>query len=282
MGKSLLQDAQNVLQYFRDCGCKINPSSRFGHITRILEKGYVSPDHPDFNIAQEAVREVQQMDFIFRELSSIQQDKTLKDKVKKLIKDSVLPEEGDEHSFGRDAQCELYVAAICQKAGLHPVLVEPDIQCALGSIQYGIAVKRLKSDKQVEELVRKAVNQIEGCGLPGHIALDVSLAFNRDNQKLINVSDRQIDRAYKQARQRFGDDYYKRFKSWARGREARSVILIDHFIRQHPENGWTLDSFKFFINLSPDNQRRTREFDQFRRTFEFGLATPKAQSSDSR
>jgi hypothetical protein len=198
----------------------------------------------------------------------------MKPLLRKVIADSALPKHDSHRSAGRDAQCELHVAAICEKAGMAPELAEPDICCSVDGIRYGIAVKRVKSESQIEKHIRKASRQIELAELPGHIAMDVSMAFNPQNQRVVGVSDAELARAHQLATRRFGDAWFGRMKQWVRGRDVRSVILLDHFVRQHPVEGWGLNSFTRFIPLSPDNQRRRREFDAFQRRFIKGLATP--------
>ena len=90
----------------------------------------------------------------------------------------MLPNEDRSHSKGRDAQFELFVAAVCQNAGLHPVArEEPDVTCHIEGIKFGIAAKRIKSVTNLKKHVRKAAQQIEGAGFPGMIALDTNVAF---------------------------------------------------------------------------------------------------------
>jgi hypothetical protein len=52
--------------------------------------------------------------------------------VKKLLQDAALPQDNNSNTPGRDTQFELYVAAICLRAGLLPVFYdEPDIVCVV-------------------------------------------------------------------------------------------------------------------------------------------------------
>lgn len=274
MKRNLIDASAYVVERIQAYGCDLNAQSRYAMMNQILTHGYLEPNHPQFNSALEAVRDVQVMEFVFDQLADCEPADVLRSLVRRAIKDSTLPEQELGNSAGRNAQCELYVGAICQKAGMSPCFAEPDVQCTLDGVQYGIAVKRVKSESQIEKHIRKASRQIENVGTPGHIVLDISMAFNRDNQRLTGASDAELARAHRLARTQFGDDYYDRIKSWVRKRDARSVILIDHFVRQHPTDGWGLDSFTFFISLSPDNQRRHREFKAFRKQFSAGLATP--------
>lgn len=274
MKRTLIDASNYVLERIQAYGCDLNAQSRYALMKQILSRGYLEPNHPQFNLALEAVRDVQMMGFVFDQFVDCEPEDVLRSLLRRAIKDSTLQEQDLENSAGRNAQCELYVGAICKKAGMSPLFIEPDVQCTVGDIQYGIAVKRIKSESQIEKHVRKASHQIENAGTPGHIVLDVSMAFNRDNQRLVGIGDAELARAHRLTRFQFGDDYFDRIKTWVQGRDVRSVILIDHFVHQHPIDGWGLDSFTFFISLSPDNQRRHREFEAFRKQFIGGLATP--------
>lgn len=274
--RTLLDAAAFVVKSIQRMGCDVGGHSRYGRMHRILSNGPLEPNHPDFAIALESLRDARLMEFALGQLEGTIPVPVLQSLVRKAIQDSPLPQEDLDASAGRDAQAELYIAAVCQKAGLSPTFDEPDVRCTLDGSAFGIAVKRVKSESQLEKHIRKAARQIEGTGIPGHITLDVSLAFNRENVHLVGVDDADLTHTHHITRKKFGDDYFHRIKSWMRGRDVRSVILIDHLVRQHPSDGWGFDSLTYFISLSPDNQRRQREFEQFQARYVSGLATPAA------
>lgn len=277
MERTLLDASAFVVERIQQMGCDTCGHSRYGRMRSVLSNGTIEPDHADFAIVLEALRDARLMEFALGQLEGKIPASVLRSLVQKAIQDSTLPQEDLQTSSGRDTQAELYVAAVCQKAGMSPVFDEPDIRCTLdGGSAIGIAVKRVKSESQIEKHIRKAARQIEGTGIPGHIAIDVSLVFNRENEHLIGVGDAELTRVHRVTRKRFGDDYFQRIKGWMRGRDIRSVILIDHLVRQHPVDGWGFDSLAYFIPLSPDNQRRHRDFEKFRSQFVSGLATPPA------
>lgn len=109
------------------------------------------------------------------------------------MNDSVLPQQDRENSPGRDAQFELYLAAICQNAGLLPVdYEEPDVTCTVEGTKFGIAAKRLKRLSQIKNRIRKAADQIKNANLPGIIALDLSFARNQGNRPIISQVESQL------------------------------------------------------------------------------------------
>src|SRR5262249_50585828 len=98
--------------------------------------------------------------------------------VKKCRSDSTLLELDKEWTPGRDAQFELYVAAVCKQAGLLPVEYrEPDVVFSIGNLRYCIAAKRPKSIRAIDDCLRDACKQISCRILSGFIAMDTSLAF---------------------------------------------------------------------------------------------------------
>lgn len=241
-------------------------------------EGVIASDDPQFPVAREALRDVRILEFVFDTLTlglvNQADAELLKAMLRRVVKDASLLNNGDENSPGRDTQCELHVVAVCAKGGLQPILVEPDIQCTVGNDVFSIAVKRTKSIDNFEKHVRKAAKQIEQSRKPGVLVMDVSLAVNRDNQPILQpVSDEDFAMAHKKATKAIFDDYFRRFKDWIGGREVRGVVLVQHWLRQTLQDGWGCDTCWSFASLSPDNQRRHRQFEAFRKGFEAGFPT---------
>ncbi|MGA2253717.1 MAG: hypothetical protein ABSG53_03570, partial [Thermoguttaceae bacterium] len=158
--------AAYVMAEFREMG--FSPPSRLVEMHRVLSRGNVPFDDPDFFTALESLRDLHQLMFIFEQLHIHRTNSRFQKVVQHLLNDSVLPQH-DKDSPGRDRQFELYLAAICQSAGLAPVdYEEPDITCFVNGTKFGIAAKRLKSKKpsQLEKHVRKGADQLRQQGLP--------------------------------------------------------------------------------------------------------------------
>ncbi len=242
-------------------------NTRLDSMRRVLKRGYISPDNSDFPIAQEALLDIPMIAFVLNQREEFPQ-KELKAKLRLLVQDSPLPEQAQTSSPGRDAQSELYIAAVCKNAGMNATLGEPDVIVDLNGQQYGLAVKRLKSESKIKKRFKDAANQIEKSGLPGFIVLDIRQAFNPENTK-VQATGNELYTAFRGARKYFVDNHYDKMKEWQRGREIRGVIFMDHIIRLDRE--WGADSLTYSVNLSQNNQRRTREFDGFIRDFKKGL-----------
>ena len=123
----------------------------------------LAPYDPHFEAALEGERDLQVLAFVFDCAAKMPNRRhEFCRLIRNALKDSLLPNEDRGQSKGRDAQFELFVAAVCQNAGLHPVKPEePDVTCHIEGIKFGIAAKRIKNISNLEQHVRKAAVQIE-------------------------------------------------------------------------------------------------------------------------
>jgi hypothetical protein len=199
-----------------------------------------------------------QLDFILCALTASAIPAGFSDRLKMALHDAALPQESHAQTRGRDTQCELYVAAVCARAGLLPTLDEPDINCCHAGLTYGI----------------EASEQICRCGLPGIIVIDLSLANNGENFPVtLPLSDAQYEQAAKELIRRFIDNQFLKLTERVRGKNVQGLILLNHDIRQQANGGWGLDSATMATHLSPYNGRRRRIVDGFFKQFMKGLAT---------
>ena len=94
-----------------------------------------------------------------------------------------LPQMERGNSAGRDFQYQLYVTAICKAAKFLSVeQAEPDIRCHYAGENLGIAVKRLKSIRRLEDRIREGAKQLKDQEIHGFIAIDVTMALNEKNE----------------------------------------------------------------------------------------------------
>jgi hypothetical protein len=98
-----------------------------------------------------------------------------------LVSGQTLPQNEREQSKSRDIQFELCVAAHCRTAGYLVEPKEPDVLVHDPNGNFGIAAKRPKSPKTLERHIRKGSQQIHASGMPGLVAIDLSLIHNRAN-----------------------------------------------------------------------------------------------------
>ncbi len=286
---TLAEAAEDVVRRIESLGVRCEANSRFRRGKTIFAKGFIEPDDPDHAAAIESIRDVRVMHFALCELMGKVPDDILRGKVRRVIKDECSPRNESDKSPGRDIQAELHVAAVCANAGMQPAIEEPDVMCHVQNECFGIAVKRLKSRSQFEKKFRKGAGQIRQAGIKGIIAMDMSVAFNRQNRQLMtNGDNRQIQLARQQLMRKYVDPLHEKMKVWLAGREVRGLILIDHIISyDKATKDYHLDTHSlgvsFAVHKTPHgafvvcDERGHREFEGFWHKYQKGI--PNLQSS---
>jgi hypothetical protein len=219
MGRTRTENATWVIERLRDLDFDPNASSRLMKMQRVLSRGLVPFEDPDFFTALEAEHDMQQLAFILDRLIAHRDDAGFRALVTHVLSDSALPQDDREESPGRDAQFHLYLAAICQNAGLAPVTFdEPDVTCVVEGTTFAIAAKRMKDMSRLEKRVRKAAKQIMKVNLPGIIAVELSIAMNRDNTPLISPLVNSMFDMFIQARGNYiFDNHHQSIYKWVAG-----------------------------------------------------------------
>lgn len=273
--RSRAENAEFVIAYVRALGLSPQPQSRLMRMHRVLTRagGIISPEDQEFETALEAERDFQVLAFVFDQAEAHSTDAEFQRLVKNALKDSLLQNEDRGQSKGRDAQFELFVAAICQSAGMLPVSrEEPDVTCHVDAIKFGIAAKRIKKVTKLEKHVRKAADQIKKARLPGIIAIDTCVALNRDNERITaQIPDEQFGPLYKQPLKHFMDDFHDNIQDWVRGKGVRGLVIHDQQVRFQPNGEWSLVGMTMCVNTARENHRHNREFDMFQERYTTGL-----------
>jgi len=196
----LRQRVQEFEARLRDAGLRVIGSSRVGNYRRILARVARVIESPeddfDFRLLHQAIVECSQLLLIVEELARKPEVLGWRSKAQELLSGHDFPEGKEVHSPGRNTQFELYVAAVCRRAGYHIELAEPDLVVEAAQVRRGIAAKRLKSLGKLKDSLHDASNQLKLSGLSGFVALDLSpslaasndephVARNRDEAKVI-------------------------------------------------------------------------------------------------
>ncbi len=271
--RPLGEAADHVMCVVRGMGFDPSESSRLAQMRNILNKGFNKETDPNFEQACEALRDITLIDFAFDRLGHTVPPNVLRKKVQILVKDSCLPQDDPPETPGRDTQSELHVAATCQAAGILISLDEPDVIVEVNGTQYGLAVKRLKSLRQLRRRFCAAVDQIERSGRPGFVVLDMVLAANPENENLgFVVTDEGFCHIQSSRFDPFIKNNLQKFREWRAGREVRGVLVLDHLVGPvDAERKYGLRSWTEFTDLDPHNQRRRKEAMQFFREYQKGL-----------
>ena len=271
------ENATSVIDQVRALGLNPHPSSRLMRMRRALNRGPVPFEHPDFPAALEAERDMQHLGFIFNQVNAHRDSPRFQKLAKDLLSDSVLPQDNREQSPGRDAQFELYLAAICQNAGLLPVdYAEPDVTCVVEGATFGIAAKRIKSLAQVKHHIRKAANQIGKSQIPGVIALDLSLAWNRSNAPIISRIQSQMYLMILEAQGRqFFDKHHEDIYRWIAGKGVLAVVAFNFRIRLRQEDHWGLDGMTTWLSTTGGDEQAQPDYRKFYDGFWKGIPNVK-------
>ncbi len=108
----------------------LEPPSRVSEMHRVLSRGSIPFEDPDFFTALESQRDLHQLLFIFEQLGMHKDNPRFRNIVKHLLNDSALPQH-DQDSPGRDRQFELYLAqgqrvlTLCSSKDLEHVFIVP-------------------------------------------------------------------------------------------------------------------------------------------------------------
>jgi hypothetical protein len=263
------ENAAYVVQQIRALGVKVNDSSRLMRMKRVLDKGYVSPEDPDFPIALESMRDMQHIGFAFDQMNAQSECRRFRDVIRRLLKDSPLPHMDREESTGRNAQLELYLAALCQRAGMGPVdYEEPDVTCVADGIKFGIAAKRVKSLDQVRKHVKKAAEQVEKSKLPGIVVLDLSMAWNRQNMPITSGIMSQLYEMTAIAKtNQFFTENRENIERWVQGKGVLAVLVLEYVVRLRRDRSWNLEGMSNWFSTTFGDLQADREFDVFYRNF---------------
>lgn len=263
-----------VFDKFAQLGLSIPGGSRFHAIKSLYESSTepFKPDNPKYDVVLEAERDIQTMAFVFENCDGFSNSNEFLRLLRLVIKDSALPQSDREGSDGRDNQFHLYVAATCHRAGLLPRLQEPDIVCTLKDLEYGVAVKRIKNAKRLEERILGAAEQIQRARMPGIIACDISMAINRDNLRPDTVGkEDEFAERYLAAMSFYAERNFDSFCRWLKGTETRGVILHDSYVTDARHGDAAFLGFSFGIGTVRHNARREKQFVAFKRQYDTGL-----------
>ncbi len=262
-------------------GVRVPQSSRLRRMHDLYHSGLgtIEPTHPDYEIALEGERDMQLLAFAFDQLAQSESSDVYRGLLKKLVSDSVLPQNDRDNSPGRDAAFEIYVAAVCSAAKLHPVTFEePDVTCTLDGTKYVLAAKRLKNLRNLKKRVSKAVKQIDRSSLPGVIVLDLGLAFNPSNHRIRRMYDSVFSAEYEaNFRVTWSECHSDVQKAMARA-HVLGIVVHDYHVRQQ-DDGWQLAGMTIRVPAQMRSSTERKLFDRLSTLYTYGLPNQSDASS---
>jgi hypothetical protein len=275
--------ASFVIATIEAAGVPVPASSRLWRMRNIYRSGVatIEPEHPDFELALEADRDMQLLAFAFDQLAATELSDTYLDLLRKLISDSVLPQNDRTNSPGRDAGFEIYVGAVCTASHLFPVAwEEPDVTFVLDGTKYGLAAKRLKNIQNLNQRVSKAVKQIDRSGLPGLIVLDASLAFNPNNHRIRQMNETVFWREYEANFQATWRKYQPQIQRIIARADVLGIIVHDYHICQQ-NSDWQLAGMTIRIPAEARPMEQRQHFNRLSTLYTYGLPNQSDASSHS-
>lgn len=253
-------------------GVRINPSSRIGRAQRVLRRpDVVQPDDPDYQIALESIRDNYQLRLIVDTMDAHRESKAFKDATYLLRKDLALPQNELKDTPGRNYQFQLYVAALCTNAGLATRHQQPDVTCDVDGVTFGIAAKRLKTIDSLEDNVKEAAHQISDAGFPGIIAVDLTIAENPTNRRVMSALESQLYSFISDGRSRaLFKKHGDAIRELVDGKNVLGVWTYTSTLRLMPDRTWSHDCWSFWFDTTK-NAEDDALFDQFQKKFLKGV-----------
>jgi hypothetical protein len=265
--------ASFLIESIESAGVHVPTTSRLRRMYDALHSGKntIAPDDSEYETALEAERDLQLLGFVFDQCPAKETSNAFRERLNKLINDSPLPQMDHEKSHGRDAAFELYVGAVCRAAQLHPVeWGEPDVTCVLNGVKYAFEAKRLKNLKNMNDRVRKAVEQIDRSRLPGVIVLDLSLALNPANHRLRQMPDSIFWPDYKRNFDVTWSRYQPKVQQLLARANVLGVVAHDYHLRRQPE-GWQLTGITIRVPAENRTREERRQFDAISVAYTYAL-----------
>ena len=237
----------------------LNPPQRLVEMHNALEGEHIPFVSSSFPMALESMRDLHQLLLIFEQLKEHRSDRRYLNEVKHLLHDHVLPQD-DTDSPGRDRQFQLYLAAICQKAGLVPVAhEEPDVTCHVNGSKFGIAAKRIKSTNilAIQKHIKKGARQLRGQGLRGIIALDLTMSRNPDNNLMTSRLHGQAYAMISESVSReFSETHHEDIGRWVASENAmdnvKAILIVEFYFRIKENERWGLEGNLYWKQNGPD------------------------------
>ncbi|MFG0300291.1 MAG: hypothetical protein ACF8K1_11885 [Phycisphaerales bacterium JB047] len=144
----------------------------------------VGPGESEYLATLEATIELPEWCYIFDNIPHNRLKGDFYEILERALSDAPLLRDAKKQS-GRDAQLELFTAAILSKAGLpvHRTITGPDFSILYKQRTWMIEVKRVHSSSadKIKERLRAAATQVQKSGYLGIIILDVTPHFNPHN-----------------------------------------------------------------------------------------------------
>ncbi len=221
---------------------------------------------PEFRVVLDAAREFALLEYTLNHWPFDLNDGRALVMLRHSITDPLLEWDRTQPARGKSLQLELFVAAMCHRAGLRPVkLGAPDVQCTLRERLFGIAVKRALSPNDVPELLRDASKQVHATGDRGVVFVDISCAFSQRfgfvTRPMTDAESAELHAAWVR---KCIEPLYGTLKRTVHGNQTIGVYFWSSFLRFAPGTGWQPETLLMDVDTSQENRSHRRLFAAFR------------------
>jgi hypothetical protein len=178
--------ANRALERLRALGVKVTPGNRLERARDQIaqaERLHVQLGPGDWDmefVLAEANKTIFEQHLIVSGLRDV--DKLARKKLGIMLKGEPTPTDSSDDP-PRDEQAEFFTAALLWAAGYRVDLGEPDLIITRGNSRLGVAVKRVKSDKQFYARVTSGEKQLKRQSMFGFIVVNADRHLNRIYQE---------------------------------------------------------------------------------------------------
>ena len=199
----------------------------------IESKGIIQKTHPKWLGFIQGLKDIQEYWFIIEILGEQLLETPFIEQFTLSLQDPSLPRDSKDSTPGRDAQFELFIAAIASRTGLSVERLgagKADWVITAPGRSWSLETKRIKSLDRMEKHIRKAGKQIMASNIGGVIVVDISLAVNPSCAPLSKfVSDADIQKAHSMRTDCFGKKFLPSIREWL-GPKSVGFLLFHDFV----------------------------------------------------
>jgi hypothetical protein len=246
----------------------------------LATKGVVQDSHAEWRIFVQSLKDVQEYWFIIEILKEKLVESPFFDRFARSLLDSTHPMDSGASSPGRDAQFELFLAAIAARAGVAVGQLGDagaDWILSASARRWSLEAKRIKSFDKMERHLKKAANQIVRSRVGGVIAMDISLAGNPSCKPLSRFfTVIEIDTAHEGRMNAFAQEHQQSIMKWIGSANVGFVLLHDFVIRpalktSSTQEPWGLIELWGKVDLIAADSSNRQHYDDLWRLVEVGV-----------
>jgi hypothetical protein len=260
--------------------------SRFPDLTRVYIEGdeasLIAPNSPRFPLAVQAMIDMEELWYAIESVGDTLIDEMYLPVVKRALRDRALPLRQQTNTAGRDAQLELFVAAMFSRVTSrvlsgenalkeHGVIVGEgvpvfDWYIEQGSRAWQLETKRVKRPNSLQKRVEEACKQTNLLQRAAVLIIDFSVMANVQTNVLPpDLSEDALRDAGRKRMHNFMREFGKKLRHWTNGSTIGLIIFRDVLIQPPLEEGerWTTHGIWDCVHHRTEGAPSRAIFDDF-------------------